>query len=342
MSPAAGDINGDGFEDLVVGARDSNVGGLIDAGEAFVYWGPGYTVSTTLTDLVPEANARFGHWVDCGDFDGDGYDDVAISAPWASVAGMPKVGSVTVFYGPSLGPAATFPNPFPQGEDRFGYRVCAEDLDLDGFCDLAVAHPFRWSSPTANDKVGAVSVLFGPFFSNTILIPNPTPTTNALMGADLAVADLDDDGFADLVIGAEFDAAGGLVGQGSVIVSNGPGFTTTTHVYSPAPTTDAGFGGGVDVGDFNGDDQLDIFVSEFYYDTSGVLNAGRCHVLLGPSFAGGYVFEEPVKSVNAQFGRRVRAGDLDGDGCDEIIIGVPQSNGSGVGKAGAIYIGTLQ
>ena len=78
-------------------------------------------------------------------------------------------------------------------------------------------------------------------------------------------------------------------------------------------------------------------VGEFYF-SSPVFHAGQAHVLLGPDYLMSVSVQEPAPASSNQFGRRVRSGDLDGDGDDEMIIGTPFSSASGTLRAGAIYI----
>src|SRR5690606_8766266 len=102
-SVSAGDLNGDGFRDLVIGARHKDVPPAVDAGDVTVYFGPDYVATRKVRSPTPELVGRFGHWTACGDFDGDGIDDLAVGSIGATANGFFSAGVVHVFFGPSLG-----------------------------------------------------------------------------------------------------------------------------------------------------------------------------------------------------------------------------------------------
>ena len=120
----------------------------------------------------------------------------------------------------------------------------------------------------------------------------------------------------------------------------GPAFTNNAIVYHPNPSVSAGFGSAVAAGDFNGDSVPDLFVGEFWFPANGVNRAGRAHVLLGPAYTQAVTFQEPAPGSSNEFGRRVVAADLNGNGRAEIVVGVPSSSRGGGIRAGALYIGS--
>ncbi|MGH7150486.1 MAG: integrin alpha, partial [Planctomycetota bacterium] len=139
---AAGDLNGDGFEDLLAGAPGASPGGLPLAGQAFAYSGANGALLATFDGSSP---VDFFGWAICGsgDLDRDGIPEVVVGAPFADVAGPSGLsidpGEVVVYSGTSailtLGGDAPF--------DEFGSGVAGPgDLDGDGFPDLIVGAPF--------------------------------------------------------------------------------------------------------------------------------------------------------------------------------------------------------
>jgi hypothetical protein len=335
-SISAADINGDSHVDLVVGARAHDSFGINDAGRVVVFFGPSYLTHQVLLPPTPIARGQFGHWTACGDFNADGYPDVAVSSIGQASAGIIQSGDLDVFYGPSLTTSFNVQNPVPGVGDRFGYRMEAKDFDGDGFCDLAVAAPFKPLIPGGTDSSGALHVLRGPLFLPHAYFPNPTPTTTGLLGADMVWKDMDNDGSLDLVSGAELDSYGATSQAGSVYIVYGPSYTSHVKVLPPIPTAGAGFGAGSDAGDFNGDGIIDLMVGEFYW--SPPFRAGQAHVLLGPTYTTAVSVLEAGAGSNNQFGRRIRAADMDGDGKAEMIVGTPLSTASGVTRAGAVYV----
>jgi hypothetical protein len=123
---SAGDVDGDGFADVIVGARFANPGGRTNAGTASVYLGSPAGLSSTPA-LVLEgvaAGDEFGYSVGgAGDVDGDGFADVVVGAPRADPGGRSNVGAASVYLGSS--PAGLSSTPFPVLEgvavdDQFG------------------------------------------------------------------------------------------------------------------------------------------------------------------------------------------------------------------------------
>jgi hypothetical protein len=337
VSCSTGDVNGDGVVDIIVGARQKDVNGLQDAGQVVIFFGPAYAQTHTIDAPIPEFRGQFGHRTICGDFNGDGSCDLAVASIGSTVGAVVQAGTLDVFFGPAFSSTVRVDNPVPSPGDRFGYRLCAEDIDGDGTDDLIVAAPFKSLIGSGVDDSGAIYTLLGPAFGLHTYFPNPSPSVQGLLGADVSCADLDADGDLDIIAGAELDDSGGLAEQGSVYVLRGPTFASVDQYFSPSPTAGGGFGSGVDAADWDGDGVIDLMVGEFFY-TGPTFRQGRAHVLLGPDYLQSVAVEEPVTGSSYQFGRRVRAVDLDGDGDYEMLVGVPQSSAPGITRVGAVYV----
>ncbi len=115
-----------------------------------------------------EADDRFGSALTAGDFDGDGYEDLAVGVPWEAVGAVEDAGAVNVFYGTPTG-LLTTGNQFlhqdtsgvaggPETGDRFGWSLAAGDFGDDGFTDLAVGAPYEDVGVTDD---GGVWTLYG-------------------------------------------------------------------------------------------------------------------------------------------------------------------------------------
>jgi len=294
---SAGDVNGDGFDDVIIGAIHSNffpttlpAAGVLGAGAAFLYHGNAFGVSTahdTAFDYPGgggEAfNAVFSIAVSsAGDANGDGFADVVIGSNAADITGV-DFGAAFVYLGsasgiPSTGPPA--PSAIPDtildyppavAGSEFGFRTDLADVNGDGFDDTVVA---ATSSPLGAPGGGAAFVFPGSAggVSTTVLstVVYPFATTGAQMGRGIAAGDINRDGFEDLVLGAPGPGFVPLIvttPRGAVFVffgtAGGLGVTPGFILPSPHPRSqDAdSFGVSVTAGDVNGDGFPDVMVS---------------------------------------------------------------------------------
>lgn len=171
---AWGDFDGDCFDDLVVGSWGEDVSSQNYAGAIFVVYGTSTGLSGTGSQFlhrdsagvagVATESAWFGHTLAAGDFDGDGFDDVAVAAKNDTVGSDQNAGSVHIFYGSSAGLSTaddeifTTSNLGLDADDYFGYALAAGDFDCDGKDDLAIGVPF--ADPDNVPNGGKVVVLY--------------------------------------------------------------------------------------------------------------------------------------------------------------------------------------
>ncbi len=203
---SAGDVNGDGFNDVIVGARSTVVRDRTNSGAAFVHHGSAAGIEATpRTRLDGAPDAWFGNTVQlAGDVNNDGYSDVMVSAPDHSPFLRTNAGSVFVYHGGASGLSAAVQRQF-DGEalDRLGETmVGAADFDADGFADVALGNSYPSESPTGRPPV--VRVVRG---SATGLAPTPARTLSIAdrrryFGQALLGGDVNGDGVSDLVVGA--------------------------------------------------------------------------------------------------------------------------------------------
>ncbi len=328
---SAGDVNGDGFSDVVVGAYGVNS----NAGRAYVYHGgpAGVPVTPALTLIGPDvASGQFGKSVaSAGDTNGDGYADVVVGATGMST----NAGRAFLYLGSASGlattPSATLVGP-DVAQANFGKSVAsAGDINNDGFADVvAGAYGLTTNTGSAYVYLGAATGL-STTPATTLTSPNGT---NGYFGYSVACAgDIDGDGLADVVVGSygvSSNAGRAYVYRGS------PGGLQTTPVSTlagvPIPHY---FGDAVaGAGDINQDGYADVVVGArnamtqagrtyvFYGHSTGDLNL-KTELMDGPAGAGG------------QFGGSVAgAGDVDGDGHPDVVVGA-----SGVSSsAGRVYL----
>jgi hypothetical protein len=315
---SAGDINGDGFADAIVGAYGANG----NAGRAYIYLGSPAGLSVNQDPSVLEGpdggGAKFGASVaSAGDVNGDGYADVIVGAPSA----LGGAGRAYLYFGTASGISSDQVPVSLTGPDRgsFGQSVASiGDLNGDGYGDVIVG------APSAVNQDGRAYVYLGGASGLQSTQPTttiPAPDRGGLFGLPVANAgDTDGDGYTDVVIGAntvmDFIGAIYLYRDGS----SGLAPDKPSAILGP-DGTNASFGDPMTgAGDLNGDGYADVAVKGhnvvhlYFGSASGLVPSG--------SLSGGtddYVFGNSIAS----------AGDVDADGYADLLVGASTTDGLG-------------
>jgi Secretion system C-terminal sorting domain/FG-GAP repeat/FG-GAP-like repeat len=341
----AGDINGDGFSDVIIGALLFDDAGNTDEGRAFVYHGSASGLSTVpdnTPDDADQAGAQFGECVaSAGDLNGDGYSDVIIGARLYDDAGNTDEGRAFVYYGNSTGLSATYvstPDDADQSGASFGISVaCAGDINGDGYSDVIIGA--RFYDDAGNADEGRAFVYYG---SSSGISPAPTSTpddanqSTAYYGYSVASAgDVNGDGYSDVIVGAfVFDDIQSNEGGAFVYHGAPDGLSITPVIYNPPVSQlQCGFGHCVSgIGDVNSDGYSDVIIGSYAYD-DGFSDEGRAFVYYG-SAAGLAAIPNLILDDGNQSGANfgfacTGAGDVNGDGYDDVIVGAWQYNSEG-------------
>jgi hypothetical protein len=290
---SAGDVNGDGFGDVIVGAQLDDAPAA-DAGRAFVYLGSAKGLKTTpQAVLVPVglrlANAHYGAAVACaGDFNGDGYDDVIVGEPNRDYqpdpdAGIiPQAGAFEVYLGSPSGIQTSpwFGLTWAVAGWASGNSVAsAGDVDGDGYADVVVGTPF------ANSTTGLVDAYAGgpsPFTHSHLFSRNGDQVSSAFGNFVASAGDINADGLSDIVVGAVFEDNGTQTDAGAVYVFKGPLSNNTPAEKWLGNNAFDNFGhvvaGGMDI---NGDGFADVATGAPGDDVNGFSNVGSASIWLG-------------------------------------------------------------
>ncbi len=330
---SAGDVNGDGHGDVVIGASSWD-NSQTNAGRAYVYHGSSTGLSSTPAWSVEgdQLNGYLGYSVaSAGDVNGDGYADVVIGV-WQYDNGQTNEGRALAYHGSAAGltVAAAWSAEINHAISYFGVSVAsAGDVNGDGYSDVVIGADNYEQRGRAYVFHGGASGL-----SNTPAWIGDTFMLGGYYGTSVSSAgDVNGDGYSDVVIGSPtYGNASGFVGRAYVYYGSASGLSTNPSGFSTIPAWTAQgdqgsgyFGNSVSsAGDVNGDGYGDVLVGAPGYD-NGQTNEGRAFLYFGGADGlYGPVWTVEGNQDEAHFGPVASAGDVNGDGYGDIAVGAPQ------------------
>jgi hypothetical protein len=376
---AVGDFDNDGRPDLAVGVPHEDVvdgsANRQDAGAVQIHYGgigagrmQVWHQGSPGIPGTPEAGDRFGWSASAGDFDGDGFDDLAVSAPFERIEKV-NAGLVIVLYGSATGIVSARSAAWDRGSGGvqgrryanayFGWALAAGNFDGDGYDDLAIG------APGELEARGGVNVLFGRASglgaARDQLVRQGAGGVDGQaepgdwFGAALAAGDL---GYSsreeDLAIGSPGQSSYGLSNAGAVNVlygQPGRGLTTTvvpdvyldhgTDQVDGDPYEGASFGWSLAIADFGRGAKGDLAVGAPRYATRGAVT-----VFYSSSYGVRPIDDEIVRpqaldstvGANAlRFGHALAAANFDGAMRADLVVGAPATHWPTV-RNGAVFV----
>jgi len=366
------DFNGDGFGDVAVGVPGESFGGVNSAGIVMEFPGSAGGLDVVAGGTfrqgsggvggAAETQDNFGEVLACGNFNGDDYGDLAIGVPgdngpavnvlYGGAGGLTGAGSD--YWTPAnLGVGVAGPG------EQFGAALAAGDVNRDGYDELVIGDPLDAAPGSA--AAGSFTLVFG---SSSGLTPDgarlvhqdsqgirDTAQANDRFGESLAVGDIDGDGFGDVVVGVPGESVAGQDNAGAVAVVFGKASGLAKRDLlvdradagiKRAANADARFGAAVTAGSLDNDGFDDLAIG-----VARPGEAGEVHVIYGNRAGPGKrdaVYRQGSGGISGarepgdQFGLVLAAADTNGDGFDELAIGAPGEDHSGVADGGLVGV----
>ena len=362
----AGDVNGDGYDDVLVGAPDYNNPGIGSTGAAFVFLGGASGVSTapatTLSGNI--ATVDFGGAVaGVGDVNGDGYADISVADPQYK-NGQTNEGGLFTWYGSATGIAnggiSSAQSTLESNvvSDYLGYKAVAAagDVNRDGYADVIVGC-LNWTNGEASEgaafilhgsPAGIASGSVGTVANTTLEMNSAGAGVNKVAGA----GDVNGDGYADVVVGSPGYDFGGVANTGAMVVYlGGPSGVasvspTGAHAFLHPGLMNDNYGFGLAMGDWNGDGYADVAAGAAGYDGAGA-NTGAVYLYSGSSRGINSQSETGAATIrqgeqtNARFGVVAAAVDVNADGYSDLIVGAPYYDAGETDEGAAfVYLGS--
>ncbi len=370
---SAGDVDNDGYADFLVGAPEEDTAGEL-AGAVYLVSG----VDVGRSDFVLSSSSalkitgdksldRLGLGLSSAkDVDGDGYDDVLIGAPGESGISDERIGHAYLLFGDALsdrgtgsvGDLAAVTIDGSHGEGQVGSALGAGDLTGDGLVDVFV------NAPGVSGSNGEVYLFYNSAVrsagtlttsdADVTIEPVGTGSSYESLGESVVfVEDFDGDGVGDLLVGAPSTDGSGTY-RGAVYLLSGASLATgsvSAAALVLEGERDEDYAGKslVDAGDIDGDGRSEVLIGAPGDDTDGVdvqrSNSGAVYLVLGTSDSGSLSLAAAWRKLPGEMsgdgaGSRLSlsAGDLDGDGLSEILVGAPGADADGDSDVGLVYL----
>ena len=385
----AGDVNGDGLTDVIIGAPNTDNSGRDNSGSAYVIFGVEDPDSPLDLNEIGSRGFRIdgaaaGDWAGvavtgAGDVNGDGLADVVVGALYAGHNDRTRSGSAYVVFGKGSNDTVDLGDLGNQGfsvdgaeaYDQAGFTVVGVgDLNNDGLNDLAVGAPWAnnsgihppflgrsnaWSTYIVYGKPSVDAIDLGDLGNQGFRIDGGNAGDKSGTAIS-ATGDVNGDGTPDLIVGARFALNSNRLMAGSAYVVFGDqsndlvdlrflgqrGFRIDgAHSYDVAGWSVAG------VGDVNSDGLADVVIGAPHSDNNDRDNSGSVYVVYGKASSdaldlnelGNQGFSIDGASADDRAGSSVdEAGDVNSDGVPDLILGAPEADDNDRDNSGSVYV----
>jgi hypothetical protein len=320
---AAGDVNNDGYEDLLVGGTGYN---SLTGREYIFYGGASMDTTADVTFTGESTGDRLGYRASAaGDVNNDGFDDVIVGAiGYSSFTGRAYI----YLGGSSMDNTADVTLTGEASGNYFAASTAGGDFNNDGYSDVIVG-AYQYSSNT-----GRAYVYYGgASMDNVADVTMTGETTNNYFGAYVTGGDIDNDGYDDAIVGATFysnDTGRVYIFRGSASLDNTADVTLTGN----AEGDELGYPVTV-IGDVNDDGYNDVFVGAIAYPDSNFTGQGFVYYGGSPMDTAADITFDAEHDYD-EFGVSGTAGDFNDDGANDLVIGADCADNGACD--GAVYV----
>ena len=310
-------------------------GTTTNMGRMYIFFGGSGSSFDTTIDNTSEPNTgwgdgRFGYSIATADYDNDGDDDAFVGAPYTDYSTYTDCGLLYTIDAGTGNP--DYDGGYYRGQDNnfLGVAVAGADIEGDG-----TEEPVTGAGASANNE-GRVTVWWQPWDNEATSWTGENDGDR--LGFALATGDVNDDGtYVDIIAGAPGYSSGDMNGAAFVYYGNTDGSFDTTADLELFSSGNETFGFSLARGDFNDDGYDDLAVGAPYHGDGG----GAVYVYFGTSSGLSNLQLPDIiygnESSNELFGWNVTAGDFNGDGYDDLLVGAP-SNDEDTTNGGRAYI----
>jgi hypothetical protein len=350
-SVAAGDVNGDGKADVIMGCRtDDNT--YSDQGSVVVFTrntaNTGFDTGVVLYHPSPRGSDYCGWSVAAGDVNNDGKADVIMGCPYDDNTYSDQ-GTAVVFTrnaaNTGFDTGVVLSHPSPANYDNCGMSVAAGDVNNDGKADVIMGCLYDSNTYTSQGS----AIVFTRNTANTgfntgVVLYHPSPANYDECGWSVAAGDVNGDAKADVLMSCIYDD-NPTTDQGTAVVftrnTANTGFDTGVVLSHSSPTAGDMCGDSVAAGDVNKDLKADVIMG-CAYDNNPTTDQGTAVVFTrnaaNTGFDTGVVLSHPSPQASTNCGTSVAAGDVNNDGKADVIMGCPYDDNPTTDQGTVVFL----